>query len=255
MQTFKAYFKKEIMESLRTHKYIILAAGFILWALLNPLMLKLLPVLLKSSIPAEMISQITDITRVGAFQNLLGQIFQVSTLFIAFSLMNTLSGEVAKKKLVFPYSRGASPGGIVLAKYFHYFAAISIIILVAFLSGYFYIIALFPKGGTLELNSVLRSALLFVIFYAFVLAMLLFFSSIVKKSIISGLSTLAITYLLSIFNQFNHIRKYFPNYLIFKSSDAVTFDVSLIPALLITIGLITLLVYLAVLRMKRVEVG
>ncbi len=255
MQTFKAYFKKEIMESLRTHKYIILAAGFILWALLNPLMLKLLPVLLESSIPAGMMSELTNITRVAAFQNLLGQMFQISTLFIAFSLMNMLSAEVADKKLVFPYSRGASAGGIVLAKFFHYFATISVIIVIAFLTGYFYITALFPKGGTLELNSVLQSALLFIIFYAFVLAMLLFFSSVVKKSIIAGISTLAITYLLSIFNQFKHIRQYFPNYLFIKSSDAVVLDNSIIPALFITIGLIALFIGLAVLRMKRAEVG
>ncbi len=255
MQTLKAYFKKEIIESLRTHKYIILAVGFILWALLNPLMLKLLSALLGSSIPAGMISQLTNITRIAAFQNFLGQIFQISTLFIAFSLMNTLSGEVVNKKLVFPYSRGASASGIVLAKFFHYAAIISVFILVAFLTGYFYITALFPEGGTLVLYSVLQSALLFIIFYAFVLAMLLFFSSIVKKSIIAGISTLALTYLLSIFNQFNNIRQYFPNYLFVKSSDAVILDTSLIPTLLITIGLSALLIGLAVLRMKRIEVA
>src|SRR4030065_311600 len=44
---------EEIKESIRNHKYLILAVGFIFWALLDPLMLKLLPLLLKNYMPAD----------------------------------------------------------------------------------------------------------------------------------------------------------------------------------------------------------
>ena len=63
MQTFKAYFKKEVLEAVRTNKYIILFVGTIFWALLDPLLLKLLPIILESSLPVDMTSLLPELTR------------------------------------------------------------------------------------------------------------------------------------------------------------------------------------------------
>jgi ABC-2 type transport system permease protein len=253
MASFNAYFKKEIIESVRTYKYLIIAAGFIFWALLDPLMLKMLPLFLKTTIPPEMLSQLTNITRESAFKNLLKDIFQISTLFVSFSLMGVLSGEVTGRKLVFPYSRGVSPAGMVIAKYINYTAAISVFILIAFLTNYLYISMLF-KVGTLALSSVLQAALLYIFYYAFVMAVLLFLSSLFKKSILAGISVLVLTYVSSIFNQFILVRAYLPNYLLFKAADTVILDFSLLPTYIITVALIILLIYFSTLRMKRIDV-
>ena len=253
MASFNTYFKKEIIESVRTYRYLIIAAGFIFWALLDPLMLKMLPIFLKTTIPPEMLSQLTNITRESAFQNLLKDIFQISTLFVSFSLMGVLSSEVTGKKLVFPYSRGVRPAGMVLAKYINYTAAISVFILIAFLTNFLYINTLF-KVGTLALNSVLQSAFLFIFYYAFVMALLLLLSSLFKKSILAGISVLVLTYVSSIFNQFTPVRQYLPNYLLFKAADSVVLDASLFPTYIITALLIILLVYFSIIRMKRIDV-
>jgi ABC-2 type transport system permease protein len=53
MITFKAYFKKEIMESKRQYKYIILAVGIIAFAILDPVMLKLLPKILENQLQGQ----------------------------------------------------------------------------------------------------------------------------------------------------------------------------------------------------------
>ncbi|MCL4417545.1 MAG: hypothetical protein M1365_12775 [Actinobacteria bacterium] len=255
MGSFKAYFKKEIKESLRNHKYLILAVGFIFWALLDPLMLKLLPLVLKSSLPADLTSLISNITRDDAFQSLLKNLFQIGTLFVVFSLMGIISNEVSNKNLVFPYSRGLKPAGMVVAKYIHYLAAISLFILTAFLTNYLYVTKLFG-GGLLTIGAVFKSSLLYMLYYAVLLSLLLYLSSLFKRGIVPGIITLVLAYSLGIINQFKTVRNYFPNYLFVKAADIKNiFDSSLIPTVIVSLCIIILLVYLSVVRMKKMDIA
>jgi len=68
MKSYKAYFKKEIKESIRSHKYLILFIGIIFWALLDPLMLKLLPLMLRNYLQPELAAQFSTFTRDSAFE-------------------------------------------------------------------------------------------------------------------------------------------------------------------------------------------
>jgi ABC-2 type transport system permease protein len=255
MRSFRAYFKKEIKEAARSYRYIILAVGFIFWALLDPLMLKLLPLILKASLPGELLTQLTNINRDYAFQNLLKDLFQIGTLFFVFSLMGIISSEVNGKKLALPYSRGAKPEGIVLAKYLHYLITVSLFILSAFLTGYLYISGLF-SGGILTLRIVLGSCFLYMIYFAVILALLLYLSSLFKKSIIPGIIVLAIVYCFSFFNQLSLIRNYLPNYLLMKAAVlGNSYDRSLIPTFSISVLLIAIFIYLTIIRMKKIDVA
>lgn len=255
MRSFKAYFKKELKEAVRNYRYIILAAGFIFWALLDPLMLKLLPLILKASLPGELLSQLTNINRDNAFLNLLKDLFQTSTLFFVFSLMGIISNEVSFKKFVLPYSRGVKPEGIVLAKYLHYLITVSFFILIAFLTNYLYITGLF-SGGILTIRIVLSSCLLYIIYFAFILALLMYLSSLFKKSIIPGIIVLAIVYCSNFFNQLSLIRNYLPNYLIMKAAAlGNSYDSSLIPTFTVSVLLIAVFIYLTIIRMKKIDIA
>lgn len=255
MNSFKAYFKKEALEALRTNKYLILFVGTVFWALLNPLLLKLLPVIMKNYIPSELSDVFSNFTRDGAFQNFLGDIFQMGTLFIVFSLMGLISNEVYRKKLIFPYSRGLNPRGMVIAKYVHYGIIISLFILIAFLTNYFYINSLF-SGGILSITIVLKSSLLYIFYYWVLLSILIFFSSIFRRSLIAGITVLVLGFSLSIFNQFKTIRVYFPNYLIYKAGDVLNiFDNSLIATIIISLCIIIILILLTIYRMRKVDVA
>ena len=254
MGSFKAYFIKEIKESIRNHKYLILAVGFIFWALLDPLMLKLLPLLLKNYMPVDVSVLFSTFTRDTAFQTFLKDLFQIGSLFIIFTLMGIISNEVYSKNLVFPYSRGLKPAGMVIAKYIHYLITISLFILIAFLTNYFYIIRLF-SGGLLSINIVFKSSLLYILYYAVLLSFLLYLSSLFKRSIIPGIITIVFAYSLSILNQFKTIRSYFPNYLFLKAADIKNiFDSTLIPTVIISFCIIILLVYLSILHMKKIDI-
>ncbi|NQT67420.1 MAG: ABC transporter permease [Actinobacteria bacterium] len=255
MKSFKAYFKKEILESVRTNKYLILFIGIVFWALLDPLMLKLLPLLMKNYLPPDIAVMFSTFTRDTAFQTFLNDLFQIGTLFIAFTLMGLLSNEVSLKKLVFPYSRGANPAGVVLAKYIHYTVTISLFILIAFLTNYFYINRLFT-GGILSIEIVLKSSLLYMLYYSVLLSILLYLSSLLKRGIIAGITVLVLGYTLSIFNQFKVVRAYLPNYLLLKAADiGYIFDNSLISTVIISFCIIILLVFFSILRMKKIDVA
>ncbi|MBE3089190.1 MAG: hypothetical protein IMZ41_02800 [Actinobacteria bacterium] len=218
-------------------------------------MLKLLPLLIKNYMPADVSVLFSTFTRDTAFQTFLNDLFQIGSLFIIFTLMGIISNEVYSKNLVFPYSRGLKPAGMVIAKYIHYLITISLFILIALLTNYLYIIRLF-SGGLLSISIVFKSSLLYMLYYAVLLSFLLYLSSLFKRSIIPGIITLVLAYSLSILNQFKTIRSYFPNYLFLKAADIKNiFDSSLIPTVIISFCIIILLVYLSILRMKKIDIA
>ena len=252
MKTFSAYFKKEILEATRTNKYLILFIGSVFWALMVPLMLKLLPLFLKS-LPVDISAVLEGFNRDTAYLSFLGDFFEVGTLFFALTLMGIISNEVYYRRLVFPYSSGAGTTGMVLAKYIHYGLTFSVFILIGFLTNYFYTNRLF-EGGILEIGMVIRSALLYMAYYAFLLAFLIFLSSLFRRGIIAGITVIVLGYTLSIFNQIENIRAYLPNYLLFKAADITSiFDSTLIPTIIISVVLIAAFLFFSILRIKRLD--
>lgn len=218
-------------------------------------MLKLLPLLLKNYLSADLTVLFSTFNRDTAFQTFLKDLFQIGTIIIALTLMGLLSNEVSLKKLVFPYSRGANPAGVVLAKYIHYTITISLFILIAFLTNYFYINRLFT-GGVLSIEIALKSSLLYILYYSVLLSILLCLSSLFKRGLIAGITVLVFGYSLSIFNQFKVVRAYLPNYLLFKAADiGHIFDNSLIPTVITSFCIIILLIFFSILRMKKIDVA
>nr|MBC8421446.1 hypothetical protein [Actinomycetota bacterium] len=196
-----------------------------------------------------------DFNRDAAFMSFLGDFFEVGTLFFALTLMGIVSNEVYYKRLVFPYSSGADPTGMILAKYIHYSLTFSVFILIAFLTNYFYTNRLF-EGGILGIGIVIRSALLYILYYAVLLSLLIFLSSLFRRGLIAGITVIVLGYTLSIFNQITRIRAYLPNYLLFKAADiGNVFDSTLIPTLIISIILAIVFIFFSIQRLKRIDIA
>lgn len=254
MKTFSAYFKKEILEAIRTNKYLILFIGSVFWALMAPLILKLLPLFLKS-LPIDLSAVFEDFNRDAAYLSFLGDFFEIGTIFFALTLMGLISNEVYYKRLVFPYSSGANTTGMVIAKYIHYGLTFSVFILIGFLTNYFYTNRLF-EGGILEIGMVIRSSFLYMVYYAFLLSLLIFLSSLFRKGIIAGITVIILGYTLSIFNQVTKIRAYLPNYLLFKAADIGNiFDSTLFPTIIISVVLIVAFLFFSILRIKKLDIA
>lgn len=250
MWTFKAYLKKEFIESLRQYKYLMLAAGIIIFALLDPIMLKLLPDILKSQLPAD-ISALFVTTQKTAVQTYIKDINQIGLLFIIFIFSGTLSDEIHSEKLVFPYSKGASPKSIVLAKFLSYSLAVCIFTFIGFLANYYYVTILFEKDP-LALANLLSSIILVCIYFIFNVSLTLFFSSIFSKGLVGGIITLAVSFGSASLTGLEAIGRFIP-YKLINTANRFNYGESSL-TIIFTIFISFLLILFTIVRMNKVEV-
>lgn len=208
MITFKAYFKKEIMEAKRQYKYIILAVGIIAFAIFDPVMLKLIPKIFEKQLQGDLSLLIVS-SPTAAINNYIKSLFQIGSLFIVFSFASTLNEEINEEKLVFPYSKGSKPIGIVLAKIIHNTVVVTILTFIGFLTCSYYG-GILLQGEKVALSGVMNSALLMSVYYFFSIALVTLFSSLVKKGIIAGFITVMIIFLSAAFVNLSAIGKFVP---------------------------------------------
>lgn len=253
MASFKAYFKKEVLESIRQSRYIIFLAGFGIWSILNPLTLKFLPNLIGDQLPQELLDlMIPD--RIGAIQNFISDIFSLVILFVIFPLMGILADEVGRQRLMLPSSKGMEVPGMVLAKSLHYNLVICIMVLMGFSINFYYTGILFGDGGV-TFAHMLGSAIMVMLYFVFVISLLLFVSSLVRKGIIAGLIVLVSSYFMPVLLNIGSIKEYLPYYLVQRAGDiSNVFDGTTLPAIVVTLLLIVSLNALSIWRMKQVEV-
>lgn len=221
MRTFKAYFKKEIMESKRQYKYIILALGIIAFAIINPFMLKLLPKILQQQLKGDL-SSLFVATPKSAIIEYIKSLFQIGTLFIIFTFGSILNEEINDQKLVFPYSKGSIPAGIVLAKIIHYTIVVTLLTFIGFITCAYYGSILF-EGEKVALSGLIKSALLMSLYYFFNITLVTFFSSLVKKGVTAGFITLMITFTSAAFVNLNIIGKFMP-YKLVEGANSFTLE-------------------------------
>ncbi len=250
MWTFKAYFKKEFIEAVRQYKYIMLAAGILLFALLDPIMLKLLPDILKSQLPAD-ISALLVTTQKTAVQGYIKDLNQIGLLFVIFIFSGTLSDEIYNQKLVFPYSKGARPESIVLAKFINYSLAVSFFTSIGFLVNYYYVTILFSKDP-LDFINLIPSMILVTVYFIFNVSLAMMLSSIFKKGLVSGILALAASLTSSSLAGLKSIGKFIP-YKLVNAANNFSFNDSAV-TIIFTLALSTIFISLTIIRMNKVEV-
>ena len=78
MPSLRAYIKKEVLEGIRTYKFLILIAGILFFAVLDPVVMKLLPEILKNQLGGLDVSAMVDFSQRGVMNSHLKNIFQMS---------------------------------------------------------------------------------------------------------------------------------------------------------------------------------
>lgn len=250
MWTFKAYFKKEFTEAVRQYKYLMLAAGILLFALLDPIMLKLLPDILKSQFPADL-SSLFITTQKTAVQGYIKDLNQIGLLSIIFIFSGTLSDEIYNQKLVFPYSKGARPESLVLAKLLNYSLAVGLFTFIGFWVNYYYVTILFSKDP-LEPPSLIPSIILMIVYYIFNISLTMLLSSLFKRGLVSGILALAASLTTSTLAGLKSIGKFIPYKLVSMANQFSFNDAAF--TIVFTLALSLILIILAIIRMNKVEV-
>jgi len=249
MSTFKAYMKKEIIESIRLYRYIILAAGIIAFAILDPFMLKILPMILEKQM-AGSLSSLIIATPKSAVINYINDLTQIGNLVIIFTLSGIVCDEIKSQKLVFPYSKGSSAAGIILAKTIHYTITVSLFILIGFLTVFYYSNILFDGEGV-ELLGILKSAILMSVYSFFNITLVILLSSFLNKGISVGFLVIILDVITGFFVSVDGIGKLMPYQLIGAANQFSFNNAILTISFIILVGVAC--TALTIYRLNRVE--
>jgi ABC-2 type transport system permease protein len=250
MNTFNAYIKKEILEALRQYKYLIIAVGIIFFAISGPIMVKLTPMLIKSQ-PGISINSDKFMNIRYCLQSFISSLYQISIMFIVFTVCTSIGEEITLQKLVFPYSKGASPLFIVMSKFVNYSIYVLLITTAGIFVNNYYSSILFKKSQV-SIGTLFTVALLISLYYIFNIALVMFFSSLMKKSLPAGILTLIIGYASAAIIQLPHIKDFLP-YKLISDSSALTFKGTTCTAFC-TAVLTVIFLIATVYRMNHVEI-
>ncbi|WAM37197.1 ABC transporter permease [Caldicellulosiruptor acetigenus] len=252
MTTFKAYLKKEFIEGIRQYKYIALATGIILFSILDPVMLKLLPSFVGNKIPANLIHQLFEFKPKDALANYIKDLFQIGTLFVIFTAAGSINEEIYSQKIVFPFSKGANKSQIVLAKYLHFAIAICFLLFVGLFFNQYYANLLF-EGQKIAVSDIVSVYFLLCIYYLFVISLTLFFSSFTKKNISAGILACTLAYSTALLSQFEKLKKFSPYNLVLLTSNFGLQDAK--TTLVFTLLLAFLFLVTTIIRFNSLEVN
>lgn len=250
--TFKAYFRKEFVEGIRQYRYLIFAIGIILFAILDPIMLKLLPSFISNKIPNNLITRLFKFNPRDALANYIKDLFQISTLFIIFSNAGSINEEIYSQKIVLPFSKGANKIQIVLAKYFNTAIAICFFLFIGLTLNQYYANLLF-EGQKLSFSHIICVFYLLCIYYLFVISLTLFFSSLTKKNITAGILTCTFVYSAAFISQFEKLKKFSPyNLILLTNNDNLQ---NATETIIISILLTILFLLITIVQFNNLEVN
>lgn len=255
MNSFRAHINKEIIEGIRTHRFLILAIGILAFSILDPVILKLTPMILKSQAGGIDITSMMDLSQTAAIKSYMNNLFQISSLVVALNIMGVISNELKEKTLVLPYSLGSKLHETVIAKNIVYTILVILFSVLGMTIAYYYSSILFEVdfNGLLE---IIKAGVLYGLYFSFLISLVTFLSSIFKKPIVAGLLGLLIVYIMSPVAKLLDIVKYAPTSLLTEAkylSSQHSFD--LIISIISTVGLIILFTVATIERVKRIEIS
>ena len=182
MSGLGALLKKEFREQLKTHKFLIIAAVFLLFGLGTPLMLKYLPELLKLA-GEEIIIEIPPATPVQALAEYADTAVQLGVLMAVLMAMGAIARERESGTAAMTLSKPVSRGAFVLAKLVAMSTSFLVAIGLASIACYGYTVILIGEADALAFV-VLN--LLLGLFLVFCLSVTLLFSSLFRSQLVAG---------------------------------------------------------------------
>lgn len=247
--------EKEFKYALRSGKLLILMASFMFFAVLTPLMLKvILPEILKSQLAgasAQELSAMMNMSQIGCIQSYMGDVFEMGSIIVAFTLCGLVAQEIRDYTLVLPLCAGKRFSGIIGAKLLVFGAVLVIAQIVAVTVNYAYAGLLF--SFELNLQPILSGGALQGIYMVFLLACLIMWGAILKKSIPAGFLSLITVFGLHFLGSLLRIHAYLPSGLLFEAQQlTATPSSTLAQALCVTVVLIALMIAITLLRLKSI---
>ncbi len=254
MKNFPAYFQKELIENLRTYRLFIILIAFVIFALMEPVIYRMLPRILASEGLDPEVFGMMDTSQQGLLRSYIGNMIQTGILVFTLTLSGALAHEIQKNYWILPRTKRGNASALILSKYMLYSFGIIIVILISFFINRFYTGVLFESTGLTVLWT-LQSGLIFSLYFLFILALLFFFVSLTRRSIAAAVTTMLMSFIVMplLFN-FQALQRFLPYGLVQESGLFVINRYSLLPLIASTTLLIFILLWGTIKRVKHMKI-
>jgi ABC-2 type transport system permease protein len=249
--------KKEILEGIRTYRFLSILVVLTFFSILNPVMNKMiLPEILKSQfegIEEEMLSQMIISNQTDCLRAFMGDIFEIGTLVIVLVTAALIAGERKEKTLILPVCSNKKMEDIVLAKNLVYGVFTIICIVLAILIDYLYAGVLFGYDG-LEIGAVIAGGIYIGIYYYMVISIVMFIGTLLKNTITTALISMLLVYGSNIIAGFFENGSKSPKGL-FDEAMLLSYNMreEIIVPIIVTLSISFLLTVITIIRMKKLD--
>lgn len=252
MRGYIAFVKKEVIESIRTYKVLILLCIFFFFGMSSPLLAKLLPEVLSGMEIEGMVIKVPEPSAVDAYAQFFKNVTQMGTIVILLVFSGVLSHELVKGTLINVLTKGLSRTSVITAK----FTSVGVLWTIAFwlsaLTNFGYTEYLFPNGNA---EYVFFACFCFWLFGLLLIALLLLGSTLISNNYGGMIFVAGIIFVMLLVNMIPSVTKYCPITLASVNMNLINQTMAIKDVLItvyITIGgiLITLFATIALFRKK-----
>ena len=256
MNQFKVFFKKEIMEAVRTKKILIIAIVFGIFAILSPVTAKYMNDILRWSLGSALPEGfgVVDTTWIDGWMEFYNELNQIGIFCIIFMYMGSVAGEKKSGTAALTLTKNLSHAKFIITKYIVQSLTFIVTFVVSFFICYGYVFYLFGEAG--NFGDLIGGGLMFLVYVLLVLAIVILASTIAKSSAISAVMAFAGYILLGLTSMIPEIGKYMPGELAGKIGGVTAGQSALtdyLGAVGVSVLLIVLFIGLAVRILKKQE--
>ena len=249
MRIFTAFFKKELLEAWRTKKIFLLLIIFTIFGIMNPLVAKLTPEILKMSFGDSF--PITEPTSIDSWMQFYKNMNQMGIYLFAIIFSGSVNQEIAKGTLIPLVTKGLKRPIIILSKAMTIYLQWLMSVFLSFGITYAYTLYYFPD----DKSAYPWLALLPLLIFGCFLTILIVFSSTLTKNQFEALLVLiAVIVIGYLANLFEVVKDWNPISLVGENMSilidrSVFFD--LVPSMLISLLLSIILIFSSMLLIKN----
>ena len=252
----KTEIMKELRYALRSGRILILFASFLFFALLTPVMLKIvLPMVLSGQFSGDVpqaIGGLTDMTQHERIRNYMEDVQQIGTIINAIKLCGLSASEDRDNTWVLPLCSGKRFEQMIGAKLLVFGSLLILVPIIALFADYGYSGILY--GFEIDLLPILFSGLLQGIYVLFLLSCLMMWGVLLKRPIPAGFMTLAVAFGIHFVSSLLRFEEWTPSGLLAHADRLTpTLDSALLIPLVMTVILIVLMLALTLSRLKCME--
>ena len=254
MSAYIAFCKKEITESIRTYKAIIMLAAFIVFGIISPLTAKLIPDILGAAGLGGIAIVLPDPTAMDSWAQFFNNIGQMGVLVLAIIYCGITANELGKGTLINILTKGMKRHSVILSKFTTSAMTLLISYCLSLAVTYAYTVYFW---GFEELSHALLAFISPFLFGLFLLSLMILGGILFKSYFGSLLGLGGVVLVLSLVNISPKMQKYNPISLSAGTLSLLNgqkIPADFIPAVIICLGLTIVIIASAVIVFNRRQV-